>query len=93
MRPVESGEALAAGTRLTLLSDDKPDRLFTVLTFLIDAVSGVALDLETSYNLDLPWQPCVCAARNQLHGGANYCSAASPSTTQLVRFFTSDLSI
>ena len=47
MRPVEFGGAVAAGTRLTLFSDDKPDRLFTVITFLIDAVSGVALDLET----------------------------------------------
>jgi hypothetical protein len=47
MRPVEFGEALAAGTRLILFSDDKPDRLFTVITFLIDAISGVALDLET----------------------------------------------
>ncbi|MBV9877989.1 MAG: hypothetical protein JO025_24890 [Verrucomicrobia bacterium] len=34
------------GTRLTLLSDDKPDRHFTVISFLIDAVSGVALDLH-----------------------------------------------
>ncbi|HYZ75680.1 MAG TPA: hypothetical protein VE641_21560 [Chthoniobacterales bacterium] len=48
MRPVEFGEALAAGTRLVLFSDDKPDRLFTVITFLIDAISGVALDLETN---------------------------------------------
>ena len=47
MRPVVFGEALPAGTRLTLLSADKPDRLFTVITFLIDAVSGVALDLDT----------------------------------------------
>ena len=47
MRPVEFGEALAAGTRLVLFSDDKPDRLFTVMTFCIDKVSGVALDLET----------------------------------------------
>jgi hypothetical protein len=47
MRPVEFGEALAPGTRLTLCSADKPDRLFTVITFLIDAVSGVALDLHT----------------------------------------------
>ena len=47
MRPVEFGEALAAGTRLILFSEDKPDRLFTVITFLIDAVSGVALDLNT----------------------------------------------
>ena len=47
MRPVEFGEALAAGTRLVLFSDDKPDRLFTVITFLIDAISGVALDLQS----------------------------------------------
>jgi hypothetical protein len=47
MRPVEFGEALAPGTRLTLFSDDKPNRFFTVITFLIDKVSGVALDLET----------------------------------------------
>ena len=46
MRPVEFGEALAAGTRLTLFSDDKPYRLVTVITFLIDPVSGVALDLK-----------------------------------------------
>ena len=47
MQPVEFGEPLAAGTRLILFSDDKPDRLFTVITFLIDAISGVALDLDT----------------------------------------------
>ena len=47
MRPVAFGEALTAGTRFTLFSDDKPDRLFTVITFCIDKVSGVALDLET----------------------------------------------
>ena len=47
MRPVEFGEALAAGTRLILFSDDKPDRLFTVVTFLIDKISGVALDLQS----------------------------------------------
>jgi hypothetical protein len=47
MRPVEFGEALATGTRLTLISDDKPDRLFTVMKFWIDKVSGVALDLKT----------------------------------------------
>jgi hypothetical protein len=32
---------------LTLFSADKPDRLFTVITFCMDNVSGVALDLET----------------------------------------------
>ena len=47
MRPVEFGEALAAGTRLILFSDDKPDRPFTVITFLIDKISGVALDLQS----------------------------------------------
>src|SRR5215469_7672557 len=47
MRAVEFGEALTAGTRLTLFSNDKPSRFFTVITFLIDAVSGVALDLNT----------------------------------------------
>ena len=46
MRPVAFGEALTAGTRLTLFSDDKPDRFFTVIAFLIDQVSGVALDLK-----------------------------------------------
>jgi hypothetical protein len=47
MRRVEFSEAVPAGTRLTLFSADKPDRLFTVITFCIDKVSGVALDLET----------------------------------------------
>jgi hypothetical protein len=31
MRPVEFGEQIATGTQLTLLSDDKPDRLVMVL--------------------------------------------------------------
>jgi hypothetical protein len=47
MRPVEFGEALAAGTRLTLFSDDKPERFFTVIKFWMDATSGVALELKT----------------------------------------------
>jgi hypothetical protein len=47
MPPVEFGEAVPAGTQLTLFSADKPDRLFTVITFLMDKVLGVALDLET----------------------------------------------
>jgi hypothetical protein len=47
MRPVAFGEALPAGTRLTLFSDDKPDRFFTVIKFWMDATSGVALDLKT----------------------------------------------
>ena len=47
MRPVQFGEALSPGTRLTLFSNDKRDRLFTVIEFWIDPVSGVALELET----------------------------------------------
>ena len=47
MRPVAFGEALSSGTRLTLLSDDKPDRFFTVIQFWMDKTSGVALDLKT----------------------------------------------
>jgi hypothetical protein len=47
MRPVEFGEAVPTGTRLTLFSVDRPDRFFTVITFCIDNVSGVALDLDT----------------------------------------------
>jgi hypothetical protein len=47
MRPVAFGEALSSGTRLTLFSDDKPDRFFTVIKFWMDATSGVALELRT----------------------------------------------
>ena len=47
MRPVAFGEALSAGARLTLFSDDKPDRFFTVVKFWMDKTSGVALDLKT----------------------------------------------
>jgi hypothetical protein len=47
MRPVTSGEALPAGTRLTLCSDDKLDRFFTVAKFWMDETSGVALELKT----------------------------------------------
>jgi hypothetical protein len=43
MRPVVFGEALPAGTRLTLFLADKPDRFFTVNKFWIDKTSGVAL--------------------------------------------------
>ena len=46
-RPVVFGEALPAGTRLTLFSDDKPDRFFTVIKFWMDETSGVALALRT----------------------------------------------
>jgi hypothetical protein len=47
MRPVKFGEALAGGTRLTLFSDDKPNRFFTVIKFWLDETSGVALALKT----------------------------------------------
>jgi hypothetical protein len=47
MRPLPFGEALTAGTRLTLFSDDKPDRFFRVIKFWIDETSGDALALRT----------------------------------------------
>jgi hypothetical protein len=47
MRPVAFGGALLSGTRLTLFSDNKPDRFFTVIKFWMDAPSGVALELKT----------------------------------------------
>jgi hypothetical protein len=40
MRPVEFGEALPAGTRLTLFSSDNPDRFFTVIKFWMDETPG-----------------------------------------------------
>jgi hypothetical protein len=46
MRPVAFGEPLPACTRLTLFSDDKPDRFFTVIKFWLDETSGVALALK-----------------------------------------------
>jgi hypothetical protein len=49
MRPVAFGEALPAGTRLTLFSDDKPERFFTVIKFWMDETSGVALELKTAF--------------------------------------------
>jgi hypothetical protein len=47
MRPAAFGEALPARTRLTLFSDDKPDRFFTVVKFWLDETSGLALALQT----------------------------------------------
>ena len=47
MRAVAFGEALPTGTRLTLFSDDKPDRFFTVIKFWTDKTSGVARELNT----------------------------------------------
>jgi hypothetical protein len=46
MRPVAFGEVLSAGNRLTLFSDDKPDRFFTVIKLWMDETSGVALALK-----------------------------------------------
>jgi hypothetical protein len=46
MRPVAFGEALPARTRLTLFSDDKLDRFFTVIKFWMDGTSGVAVALR-----------------------------------------------
>ena len=46
MRPVEFGEASAVGTQLTLFSEDKPDRFFTVIKFWMDETSGIALALK-----------------------------------------------
>jgi len=47
MRPVAFCEALPAGTRLTLFSDDKPNRFFAVIKFWMDKTTGIALDLKT----------------------------------------------
>ena len=47
MRPVEFGEALATGTRLTLFSDDKPERLFTVIKFWVDEDLSIPLKLSS----------------------------------------------
>jgi hypothetical protein len=47
MRPVEFGEALPVGTRLTLFAADKPHCFFTVIKFWMDETSGIALALET----------------------------------------------
>jgi hypothetical protein len=48
MRPVEFGEALVVGTRLTLFSNDKARPFFTVIKFWMDQTSGVALAFQTS---------------------------------------------
>jgi hypothetical protein len=47
MKLVEFGEALAARTRLTLFSSDKPDRLLTVIKFWMDETAGKQLTLRT----------------------------------------------
>jgi hypothetical protein len=60
------GEDLPAGTRLTLFSNDKPDRFFTVIKFWMDKTSGVALALKTgvpTYQVEdgLPRRSSACA--------------------------------
>jgi hypothetical protein len=47
MRSVALDEPLPAGTRLTLFSDDKPERFFAVIKFWMDETSSVALALKT----------------------------------------------
>jgi hypothetical protein len=51
MRPIAFGEPLPTGTRLTLFSDDKPDRFFTVFEFWMDKTSGIALALKSGVRL------------------------------------------
>ena len=46
MRPVAFGEALATGARITLFSDDKPDRFVRIIKFWMDETSGIALALK-----------------------------------------------
>jgi hypothetical protein len=48
MRPVQFGEGLLVGSRLTLVSKDKPNRFFTVIKFWMDETSGIALALKTA---------------------------------------------
>jgi hypothetical protein len=47
MRPVEFGESFIPKSRLTLFSNNKPDRFFTVIKFRMDETSSVALALKT----------------------------------------------
>jgi hypothetical protein len=49
MRTVVFGEPLPGGPRLTLVSDDKPARFFTVIKFWLDEISGIALALKTAF--------------------------------------------
>jgi hypothetical protein len=46
MRPVAFGETLPAEIRLTLFSDSKSDRFFTLIKFWLDETSGIALALR-----------------------------------------------
>jgi hypothetical protein len=49
MRPVAFGEALSSGTRLTLFSDDKPDRFRTVINFWVDETSALRSQLRPAF--------------------------------------------
>jgi hypothetical protein len=49
MRPVAFGEASPAGTRLTLFSDDKPDRFFTVIKFWMDETPALRSHSEMAF--------------------------------------------
>jgi hypothetical protein len=51
MRPVEFGESLVVGTRVTLVADDKPNRLFIVIKSWIDETLGASLRVN-------PGVPC-----------------------------------
>jgi hypothetical protein len=62
MRPVEFGEPLAVGTRLTLFSYDKPDRLFSVVKFWVDQTLGASLALGSGV-------PCHQGFDRALHIG------------------------
>jgi hypothetical protein len=47
MRPIAFGEALPAGTWLTLFSNDKPDRFVTVIKFWTDQTLAASLVLRS----------------------------------------------
>jgi hypothetical protein len=40
------GEAIAAASRLTLVSNDKPDHFFTVIKFWMDETLGASLRVQ-----------------------------------------------
>ena len=53
MNPVAFREPLPADRRLTLFSNDKLDRFFTIIKFWMDETSGVPLALQTGVPTDL----------------------------------------
>jgi hypothetical protein len=44
MRPVSFGEDLQLGVPLTLFSEDKPDRYFTIVESLLESGVGLSVD-------------------------------------------------